>query len=74
MWVVTTAAVSTGGIIASGFGDANIQYVASARGQGNADAFGHAVRSMIGINMLLGTLCALISWRSHHCWRAISFR
>jgi O-antigen/teichoic acid export membrane protein len=62
VWVVTTAAVSTGGIIASGFGDANIQYVASARGQGNADAFGRAVRSMIGINMLLGTLCALISW------------
>jgi O-antigen/teichoic acid export membrane protein len=62
VWVVATAAVSTGGIIASGFGDANIQYVASARGQGNADAFGHAVRSMIGINLLLGTLCALISW------------
>ncbi len=62
VWVVATAAVSTGGIIASGFGDANIQYVASARGQGNADAFGHAVRSMIGINLLLGTFCALISW------------
>jgi O-antigen/teichoic acid export membrane protein len=62
VWVVATAAVSTGGIIASGFGDANIQYVASARGRGNADAFGHAVRSMVGINLLLGTFCALISW------------
>jgi O-antigen/teichoic acid export membrane protein len=62
VWVVVTAAVSTGGIIASGFGDANIQYVANARGRGNADAFGHAVRSMVGINLLLGTFCALISW------------
>jgi len=62
VWVVATAAVSTGGIIASGFGDANIQYIASARGNGNADAFAHAVRSMVGINLLLGTFCALISW------------
>jgi len=28
VWVVATAVVSTGGVIASGFGDANIQYVA----------------------------------------------
>jgi O-antigen/teichoic acid export membrane protein len=62
VWVVATAAVSTGGIIASGFGDANIQYVASARGTGNANAFRHAVRSMVGINLLLGTFCALIFW------------
>lgn len=62
VWVVATAAVSIGGIIASGFGDANIQYVASARGQGDAAALGHAVRSMVGINLALGSLLALISW------------
>jgi O-antigen/teichoic acid export membrane protein len=62
VWVVATAAVSTGGIIASGFGDANIQYVANARGQGNAEALGRAVRSMVGINLVLGGLLALISW------------
>jgi len=62
LWVVATAAVSTGGIIASGFGDANIQYVASARGRGNTDALGRAVRSMVGINLALGGLLALISW------------
>ena len=34
IWIVTTAALNTGSIIASGFGDANIQYIASARSQG----------------------------------------
>ncbi len=62
IWIVTTAAVNTGAIIASGFGDANIQYIASARSQGNADLLLRAVRSMLGINLLLGGALALISW------------
>ena len=32
VWTVANAAVSAGSIIASGFGDANIQHVASRRG------------------------------------------
>ena len=61
VWVVCTAAVSTGGIIASGFGDANIQYVASMNSRGNREATLGAVRSMLGINLLLGCVFALIS-------------
>lgn len=60
VWVVATAAVSAGGIIASGFGDANIQYIASLRGKGDAVAVHRAVRSMMGINLLLGAALALI--------------
>ena len=62
VWVVATAVVSTGGIIASGFGDANIQYVASVRSRGDEQALFRAVRSMMGINLLLGFTLATISW------------
>jgi O-antigen/teichoic acid export membrane protein len=62
IWIVITAALNTGSIIASGFGDANIQYIAGARNQGDADLLLRAVRSMLGINLLLGGVLGLISW------------
>jgi O-antigen/teichoic acid export membrane protein len=62
VWMVATAAVSTGGIIASGFGDANIQHVASRRGAGDRGALLRAVRSMMGINLVLGVVFAAIGW------------
>jgi O-antigen/teichoic acid export membrane protein len=62
IWTVVTAAVSMGGIIASGFGDANIQHVASQRGLGRQDALVRTVRCMIGINLVLGTALALLAW------------
>ena len=61
VWIISTAVVSTGGIIASGFGDANIQYVASIRSRQNLSILQGGVRSMMGINMLLGSLLALIT-------------
>src|ERR1700761_5975386 len=60
IWIVTTAALNTGAVIASGFGDANIQYVATARSQGNTDLLLRAVRSMFGINLLLGVVLAVV--------------
>jgi len=62
VWAVATAAVSTGGIIASGFGDANIQHVANRRGAGDHEAMLRAVRSMMGINLVLGIVFAAIGW------------
>ncbi len=62
VWVVVASAVSAGSIIASGFGDANIQYVASARSRGDIDALHRTVRSMMGINLLLGSMLALLVW------------
>jgi O-antigen/teichoic acid export membrane protein len=62
IWTVATAAVNTGGIVASGFGDANIQRVASLRGSGDRPALGDAVRCMIGINLILGAVLALAGW------------
>ncbi len=62
LWVVATAAVSAVSIIASGFGDANIQLVAKARSHGGMDSLVRAVQSTMGINLLLGAVLALISW------------
>ena len=62
VWTITTAVVSMGSIIASGFGDANIRHVANQRGVGNLDASIRTVRSMIGINLILGSALALVGW------------
>jgi O-antigen/teichoic acid export membrane protein len=62
IWSVATAAVSMGSIIAAGFGDANIQHVASRRGMGRPDLLLRTVRCMISINLVLGTTVALLTW------------
>ena len=62
VWAVATAAVSTGGIIASGFGDAIIQHVSSRRGAGDRNAQFCAVRSLMGVNLIMGILLAAIGW------------
>ncbi len=61
VWIVCSAAVSVGGIVASGFGDANTQHVATMNSLNNRDALLRAVRSMMGINLALGTALALIA-------------
>jgi O-antigen/teichoic acid export membrane protein len=61
IWAVCTAVVSSGGIIASGFGDANIQYVATQRMTGDTSAITRAVRSMIAINLAFGSAIMLFS-------------
>lgn len=62
IWIVSTAVVSAGGIIASGFCDANIQRVARLRGVGKTDSMVDAVRSMLGINLVLGLALAVATW------------
>ncbi len=60
LWTIATAVVSAGGIIASGFSDANIQRVARLRSTGNTNSMLHVVRSMLGINLVLGTVLAIV--------------
>ena len=62
LWMITTALISAGGIVASGFCDASIQRVAYLRGIGNVKQVPDAVRSMLGINIALGTLLAAGAW------------
>lgn len=62
VWSVANAAVSAGSIMASGFGDANIQHVASRRGAGDHDAPVRAVRALMGINLMLSIAIAVLGW------------
>jgi exopolysaccharide biosynthesis WecB/TagA/CpsF family protein len=62
VWTVATAAVSMGSIIASGFGDANIQHVATERSAGDERALLRAVRSTMGIHLLLGLAIGMLAW------------
>ena len=70
IWSVTTAVISIGGVIASGFGDASIQRVARLRGHEDAGATNataksamvQTVRSLLSLHLALGTMLALIAW------------
>ena len=60
LWMVSTAVVSAGGIIASGFCDAGIQRVAQLRGVEKTDLMVHTFRTMFAINLALGCTFALL--------------
>jgi O-antigen/teichoic acid export membrane protein len=62
LWMIATAVVSAGGIIASGFCDVNIQRVARLRGTGETESMFQAVRTMLGINLGLGVTLAVFVW------------
>lgn len=62
LWMIATAVISAGGIIASGFSDANIQRVAHLRGTGTLDLIPCTVRSILGINLVLGFALAAGAW------------
>jgi exopolysaccharide biosynthesis WecB/TagA/CpsF family protein len=62
VWAVATAAIGAGSILASGFGDANIQQIASDRGAGDSSRLLQTVRSTMGIHVVLGLCIGLIGW------------
>jgi O-antigen/teichoic acid export membrane protein len=62
VWMFANAALTTGSVIASGFGDANIRYVAMQRGSGDRANLVRAVRSTMSIHLTLGAAIALIAW------------
>jgi len=62
LWMIATAVVSAGGIVASGFCDACIQRVARLGGAGESDRIPETIRSMMGINLVLGSSLAAGTW------------
>ncbi len=62
IWMIAVSAISTGSIVASGFGDANIRVVAMRRAAGNRRNVIRAVRSTMGIHLLLGAAMAILGW------------
>jgi len=62
LWMVATAVISAGGIIASGFCDASIQRIAQLRAAQKVDVTGQTFRTMFAINLALGCTLALLMW------------
>jgi O-antigen/teichoic acid export membrane protein len=62
LWITSTAVISAGGIVASGFCDANIQRVAQRRGAGRADVTVDTAGAMLGINLVFGSVLAVCVW------------
>src|SRR5580698_5735077 len=62
LWMVTTAVISAGGIIASGFCDACIQRVAHLRGTSEFKVMPHTIQTMLGINSVLGIALCICTW------------
>jgi len=62
LWMIATALISAGSIIASGFCDANTQRVAALRGAGDPNRIARTLRSTLGINLVLGILIAAAAW------------
>ena len=62
IWMFAVSMVSTGAIVASGFGDANIRVVAMQRATGNHANVIRAVRSTMGIHLFLGSALAIAAW------------
>lgn len=62
LWMITTAIISAGGIISSGFCDASIQRVAHLRGTEDSERIAHTVRSILGINLALGAAMVALTW------------
>jgi O-antigen/teichoic acid export membrane protein len=61
LWLIANAAISTGTLVASGFGDAVIQRVAILRSGGSSNLIGKVVANMLAINLLLsGVLSTLL--------------
>jgi O-antigen/teichoic acid export membrane protein len=62
IWMIAVSTISTGAIVASGFGDANIRIVAMQRATGNHQNVIRAVRSTMGIHLFLGSALAIVAW------------
>ena len=62
VWTVAGSVVSFGSIVASGFGDANIQKVATQRGDGCGPQLLRVVRAAMGIHVALGIGMGLVIW------------
>ena len=62
VWVLASAAVSSGSIVAAGFGDAAIKHIAVSRGRNDRHGVEIIVRNMMTINLILSGILALALW------------
>ncbi len=60
LWIIATAFISVGGIIASGFCDANLRRVSSLRRSHNIAAMVRSTRTLLAINLALAATLVII--------------
>ena len=60
LWIVTSAMVSTGAILASGFGDAGLQAIATARAHRARAVMVRVVRAMMTVHVAMGACFATL--------------
>ena len=62
VWILASAAISSGGLISGSFGDAAIKYVGECRGRRDWPGVTRIVRNMVSINLILSGTFATILW------------
>jgi len=60
IWILSSAAVTSGLMLSAGFGDAALKYIAVYRGQNDPIGVERIIRTMIAINLLLGAIVASV--------------
>ena len=60
IWILASAAVTSGILLSSGFGDAALKYISAYRGNGDHAGVERTIRTLLGINLVLGTTVAAI--------------
>jgi len=62
IWVLASAAINSGNLLSSGFGDAAVKYGSMYHGRNDAGGVARIVRGMIAINLALSGLLAVVLW------------
>jgi O-antigen/teichoic acid export membrane protein len=62
VWMLASAAVSSGGMLSGSFGDAAIKYIAVSRSKDDELGVKQIVRNTLSINLILGGAVASILW------------
>jgi O-antigen/teichoic acid export membrane protein len=62
VWILASAAISSGGLISGSFGDAVIKYVGECRGRRDWPGVTRIVRNMVSINLILSGTFATVLW------------
>lgn len=60
IWVLASATVTSGFLLSAGFGDAALKYISAYRGNNDQAGIERIVRTLLGINLVLGTTVAAL--------------
>ena len=62
VWMLASAVVGTGNILAAGFGDAAVKHLSECRSRNDREGMQQVMGSVLTINLLLGSLIASTLW------------